>query len=286
MVAEAHSYSPSAAKPLQVMASWARLGVPLEVLAPEPASVNELARAHERRFVEEVLSGRSPNGFGNHSLEVAASLRWTSGAMRSAARHAWRHGGFAVAPCSGFHHAGWRTAAGFCTFNGLMVAAMALHAEGARRVGIVDCDMHFGDGTEELLDTLGARGQVRHFTAGARYSRPSHARAFFAALPEILAGFADCEVVLYQAGADPHVDDPLGGWLTTAQLRARDELVFSTLAGLGVPVAWNLAGGYQRDADGGISKVLEVHDNTLLACARVRASARERERPAPSASRA
>jgi acetoin utilization deacetylase AcuC-like enzyme len=35
---------------------------------------------------------------------------------------------------------------------------------------------------------------------------------------------ADCEVLLYQAGADPHINDPLGGWLTTAQLRERDRI--------------------------------------------------------------
>lgn len=76
-------------------------------------------------------------------------------------------------------------------------------------------------------------------------------------------------MVLYQAGADPHVNDPLGGWLTTEQLRERDGLVFSGLKALGIPVAWNLAGGYQLDAAGGISPILEIHDNTLRECARV-----------------
>jgi len=78
----------------------------------------------------------------------------------------------------------------------------------------------------------------------------------------------DCDVVLYQAGADPHVDDPLGGWLTTEQLRRRDARVFQTFARLGVPVAWNLAGGYQREPDGSIPKVLEIHDNTAIECLR------------------
>jgi hypothetical protein len=60
--------------------------------------------------------------------------------------------------------------------------------------------------------------------------------------------FADCDVLLYQAGADPHIDDPLGGWLTDAQLAQRDRLVFETCRELGLPVAWNLAGGYQSAA--------------------------------------
>jgi acetoin utilization deacetylase AcuC-like enzyme len=75
----------------------------------------------------------------------------------------------------------------------------------------------------------------------------------------------DCDVVLYQAGADPHVDDPLGGWLTTNELRSRDRIVFDVLAGLRVPVAWNLAGGYQKERDGTIPRVLEIHMNTARA---------------------
>lgn len=269
MVADSSSFSPSAGKPKQVMASWMKLNIPLTVYEPAPVSLDEFALAHDARFVRGVLAGELPNGFGNRSAEVAASLPWTSGAMRSAARHAWRQGGVAVAPCSGFHHAGWAQVSGFCTFNGLMVTAASLHAEGANRIGILDCDHHYGDGTDDIIDHLDASDWVTHFTAGRHTSKPPQAAAFFEKLPEVLRSMADCDVVLYQAGADPHVDDPLGGWLTTVQLAERDRLVFEGLATLGVPVAWNLAGGYQREADGSIPKVLEIHDNTLRACARV-----------------
>jgi acetoin utilization deacetylase AcuC-like enzyme len=110
---------------------------------------------------------------------------------------------------------------------------------------------------------------VHHVTVGALYGTPEDAPRFFKALPELLRGFGDCEVVLYQAGADPHVDDPLGGWLTTAQLREGDVQVFEGLHAQRVPVAWNLAGGYQKEKDGSIPKVLELHDQTLRACAEV-----------------
>ncbi len=49
--------------------------------------------------------------------------------------------------------------------------------------------------------------------------------------------------------------------MTTAELRRR-ELVFETLAELGIPVVWNLAGGYQKTDDGSIPAVLEIHENT------------------------
>ena len=43
----------------------------------------------------------------------------------------------------------------------------------------------------------------------------------------------------------------------------------SALAKARVPVAWNLAGGYQIEDDGSIPKVLEIHDNTMRECVRV-----------------
>ena len=46
----------------------------------------------------------------------------------------------------------------------------------------------------------------------------------------------------------------------------RHGLLVETAAQIGLPVAWNLAGGYQRDAGGGIGPVLEIHRNTMKAC--------------------
>ena len=269
MVAASDSYSPSAQKPAPVVASWQKRKLPIDIVEPAPATVEELSRAHDERFVRDILACRIANGFGNRSAAVAASLPYTTGAMLSAARHVLANGGAASAPCSGFHHAGTRRVSGFCTFNGLMVTAATLHAEGlVRRMGIIDCDMHYGDGTEAVIEGLGARGWVRHFTAGRDFTETRQAEAFLARLPRIVGEMADCDVVLYQAGADPHVRDPLGGWLTTEQLHERDTCVFSELRDLSVPVVWNLAGGYQVERDGSIPRVLEIHDNTALACIR------------------
>ncbi len=274
MVAMPQSYSPSAAKPAQVVQHWSALGLPITVHAPTPVTVDELCRAHDRAYVEGVLSLEHPNGFGDRSPGVALSLPWTSGAMLSAARHALQTRGIVAAPCSGFHHAGFAHGGGFCTFNGLMVTACALLADGARRIGILDCDMHYGDGTDDILERLGlARGwarsgspRVRHFTAGATHRRRDQAEGFLAGLPDVVRSMRDCDVILYQAGADPHVRDPLGGWLDDAELARRDALVFATARSCGVPVAWNLAGGYQRDAEGGIAPVLAIHAATARAC--------------------
>ncbi len=267
MTAPSQSGSPSPDKPPKVVASWELLGLPIEILEPVPVTPAQLCLVHDRRHVEDILACRSMNGFCNRSPQVAASLPYTSGAMLSAARHALQTGAAAVAPVSGFHHAGRAHARGFCTFNGLMVTACVLREEGmVRDVGILDCDMHEGDGTEDIIGMLGAGTWVRHFTAGAAFHSPRQAPDFLARLPHLVKAMDGCDLVLYQAGADQHVDDPLGGFLTTEELRARDAIVFQGLAKLGIPVAWNLAGGYQTEPDGSIPVILEIHANTSLEC--------------------
>ena len=268
MVADADSYSPSAGKPAQVMDSWADLGLPLNIVVPPPISVDQFSLAHDRAFVEGVLVGKLNNGFGNKLLSVAASLPFTSGAMLSAARAALANQCGAIAPCSGFHHAGYDFTGGFCTFNGLMVTAAVLLAEGkVRKIGVLDCDEHWGNGTQDIIDRLHLGDRVVHYTPCRAFGRPEQAEAFLAMLPQLLTTFAGCDMVLYQAGADPHINDPLGGWLTTEQLYRRDAGVFDGLRKMCIPVAWNLAGGYQRDDSGTIRPVLTIHDNTLRAFA-------------------
>lgn len=260
MVAHAGGDSPSPHKPPLVVQAWRDAGIPLAIDEPDPVTVDDFALAHDREHVEEILSLRMANGFGNTDSEVAASLPYTTGSMVDAARWAIRNSSAVASPCSGFHHARWDYASMFCTFNGLMVTACKLRAEGlVKKVAILDCDQHYGNGTDEIIDRLNARAWVHHITATKGYKRDS---ALLDRLPEIIAGFTDCDVVLYQAGADPHVDDPYGGYLTTEQLAQRDRIVFSECRRRRLPVAWNLAGGYQDD----LSKVIEVHVNTALAC--------------------
>jgi acetoin utilization deacetylase AcuC-like enzyme len=266
MVAHVDSFSPSAGKPRLVLTDWQAHGLPVEVRAFEPATAELLALAHERDYAEGVLSGRRANGFGTRDRRVADSLRYTSGAMLAAAREAIANGRAAVAPVAGFHHAGHAFGGAFCTFNGLMVAAIALYANGeARRVAILDLDEHYGNGTDDIIEALDI-GYVRHYTSGSEGLTARDAPRFLQELPDLVAGFAECDLLLYQAGADAHVDDPLGGWMTTEQLRERDRIVFEACERLRLPVAWNLAGGYQRDARGGIEPVLQIHRNTMREC--------------------
>lgn len=160
---------------------------------------------------------------------------------------------------------------GFCTFNGLLIAARKLLTEdGVGQVGILDFDQHQGDGSEDIIRRLGLERQVVHATGKSHYTRER--QAFFKELPALLHSFSGCDVVLYQAGADQHVDDPLGGFLNNDELRARDRMVFEFFARREIPLAWNLAGGYQVfEVDGirSIQKILDIHNATLEECWRV-----------------
>jgi acetoin utilization deacetylase AcuC-like enzyme len=256
------SRSPSAQKPALVVRAWEGTGIPLEIVEPRPATLTDLCRAHNPAYVRAVLAGQIPNGFGNTDPTVNGTLTWTNGSMITAAEWAVSQGEPALSPTSGFHHAGWDYGAAYCTFNGLMVAALALHARKlVRRVAILDLDQHFGDGTRDILHRLGV-SWVRHYTYGLDPATRENAECWLGALPQMVRETVQgCDLVLYQAGADPHMDDPLGGGLTAEQLARRDRIVFEACREAQVPVVVNLAGGYQKP----VEKVIELHVSTLRA---------------------
>ena len=278
MVAPATGYSPSAAKPAQVVADWRAdfdVAPEVEFFDFDPVPAEALALAHDPAYVADVLACRIDNGFGTRDPRVAASLPYTTGSLLAAARHVladadnWHsRQRIACSPSSGFHHAHFASNHGFCTFNGLMVTAAVLKAEGlVDRVLILDCDEHYGDGTQDIIEHLGAEW-VTHVTHRGRLPGSYRDRAEMVEmierhLPEF--GRHRCRaLVLYQAGADCHVSDPLGGFLTADEMRERDRLVFALAVEHEAPQVWNLAGGYQRDVKGGIEPVLKLHRQTMI----------------------
>lgn len=66
-----------------------------------------------------------------------------------------------AAPVSWFHHARWDSDESFCTFNELMVTALTLQTERpGLLIGILDHD--YGNGTDDILDTLGSGHRECH----------------------------------------------------------------------------------------------------------------------------
>jgi acetoin utilization deacetylase AcuC-like enzyme len=251
------SFSPSAGKPARIVAGWKEMNLPIEIMEVVPCSIEDLYLAHSSQHVNEILACQKPNGFDNKLQTVADSLVWTNGSFVSAAEYAFKTKESVVSPTSGFHHAGYSTSEGFCTFNGLMVAAIKLKNNGANRIAILDIDMHYGNGTDDIIERLGIN-YINHYTFGGDlYDDGNFIKNFPGIVDRTIKG---CDIIFYQAGADPHVDDPYGGSLTTEELRQRDFIVFDKAKKLGIPVVWNLAGGYQSD----FSKIAEIHNNTAL----------------------
>lgn len=261
--AKNESFSPSATKPKLVAEAFSKLpGVILEDNF-KPVTEEMLCQVHDPKYVKGVLGGSLPNGFGNRLPEVAASLPWTSGSMLAAALYAIEHSTAACSLTSGFHHAGYSYGHGFCTFNGLMVTAMELLKRGYKKIGILDLDAHLGDGTLDIIQKLKLQDKVAHYTFGGEFGAFKTEGEWLDSLLDVMASkFSDVDVLLYQAGADPHEKDPLGGYLSSETMQDRDMTVFTACKVLGIPVAWNLAGGYQKP----IEKVIELHVTTMMEC--------------------
>lgn len=266
--------SPSAQKPKQVADALSKGTFEIEFIDPQPLTTQDFKRCHDANYVDSILNLTKKNGFGTLSQSVVNSLPYTTGAQYTAAKLATPDQP-TCALVSGFHHAGydgWNELGWFCTFNGLMIAAAKLLAEdNFKKVCIIDCDMHWGNGTDNILEKLPELAKsVAHFSFGKYITHPSHAQTYLEyLLPNNiiynLLKSTKPDVVIYQAGADVHVNDPYGGVLTTEEMFERDLQMFRLAKELNIPLTWNLAGGYQIAEDGSIDKIIELHLNTFRA---------------------
>jgi acetoin utilization deacetylase AcuC-like enzyme len=164
-------YSPSASKPAAVVADWLAHGLAIKICDFEPATEADLCLAHDPQFVRDVLAGRKTNGHGNAIKEVTQSCLLTVGSLMAASRAAFTER-ITCSPTSGFHHAGFDYNGAFCTFNGLIVAARAAINEGlCSKVAILDCDAHYGDGTDDIIGRLKLEDQIQHWTTAIARAR-------------------------------------------------------------------------------------------------------------------
>jgi acetoin utilization deacetylase AcuC-like enzyme len=238
-------------------------------LAPAPASVATAAAVHDLTYVERVAGVRlSPAeartiGLPNTAAVSRRAFLAPAGTLL-AARLALEHG-LACNMAGGSHHAGPDGGAGYCVFNDVAIAAQALLAEGrVRRILVVDCDVHQGDGTARIFAgrddvlTLSLHAErnypARKAVSHVDYPLPDGLtdRAYLETLLHALTaaeGFRP-DLVFYNAGVDPHAGDRLGRLaLTDDGLRARDALVLGWARGRGLPVAAVLGGGYDNDPE-------------------------------------
>ncbi|MEE4351071.1 MAG: histone deacetylase [Pacificimonas sp.] len=269
-----------------LMTALREMGAKMDVRAPRPMPERWIAAAHDPDYAREVLSQTVPPekerriGFPV-TARVTQRSQLSLGGTYEAALAALETG-FAANGAGGSHHALPGTGAGYCVLNDLAVAANRLLAEKrAGRILIVDLDVHQGDGTAVML-----AGRPDAFTYSLHAEKNFPVRkarssldvgvpdglgdsGYLARLDETLSpAFADFapDLVLYQAGVDPHQDDRLGRLsLTDAGLAARDAYVRDLCREAGVPFASVLGGGYSSDA--GRMTLARRHARSILTCA-------------------
>ncbi len=242
-----------------------------------PASDGELALAHTPGYIQAIAAGTLPAAAQREigfpwSEAMAERARRSVGATIAACRVALREG-LAGNLAGGTHHAYADKGSGFCLFNDIAVAARLMQAEMARdpgggmgpplRVAVIDLDVHQGNGTAHIF-----RGDASVFTLSLHGARnfpfrkeagdldvelpdgcedDEYLHALEQALDTLDQRFAP-GLVLYLAGADPHVGDRLGRLaLSHDGLEARDRRVFDWAWQRRVPLAFTMAGGYGRD---------------------------------------
>ncbi len=256
-------------------------GAELKLQSPEPASRAALESVHEARYLDGLRTlSRSGGGYLNpdtaaneYSWEVAALA---SGVAVAAVESAFMENtaSFALVRPPG-HHAGANYAMGFCLLNHAAVAAARARALGARRVAVLDWDVHHGNGTQDVFyrraDVLylsvhrspfypgtgslrePGEGEGRGFTANvplpARSGEDHYAAAFAGVLLPVLREYAP-DLVIVSAGYDAHRADPLGGMDLGSGSFGRMAAAVSVLTrelGCAPPVLV-LEGGYDLDA--------------------------------------
>ena len=239
-------------------------------VVPEPADAETVSLAHDRAYVDAVLSCSVPREIERRiglpvTEPVVRRALHAAGGTLAAARLALRHG-LAGSTAGGSHHGQRETGAGFCVFNDVAIALKALQRSGEiRHALVVDCDVHQGDGT---ADCLGRDPDLFTFSIHAEKNYPvrkiagdldvgladgleddDYLAALARHLPRLLDGLAP-DLVVYNAGVDPHRDDKLGRLaLTDDGLRRREAYVVGEVRSRGLPLVAVVGGGYSADLD-------------------------------------
>lgn len=124
-----------------------------EITREELQMVHSLEHIQDVELTSHIFSSYfTPDTYANEHSACAARLAAGLCADLASTIFSGRvKNGFAMVRPPG-HHAGVREAMGFCLHNNAAVAALAAQAAGAKKVLIVDWDVHHGNGTQEIFD--------------------------------------------------------------------------------------------------------------------------------------
>ena len=241
------------------------LARPEQLHTPLPAPRRWLELVHERTyhqaFARNELTAADQRRIGLPATLPLVRRTWLAvGGTVLTARLALSHG-VACHLAGGTHHAFPDHGSGFCIFNDCAVAARVLLAEGAvQRLMVIDLDVHQGDATAAIF-----ADEPRVFTVSAHCASNFPLRKqqsdvdlaladgledvdYLRAIGDLIPDLLDQQrpqLVLYNAGVDPHRDDRLGRLcLSSDGLLNRDRQVLDACLRRGIPVATVIGGGY------------------------------------------
>ncbi|MBV5262028.1 histone deacetylase [Synechococcus moorigangaii CMS01] len=241
---------------------------PEQVYQPRVPARESIELVHGRDYVAAYCEGRL-----DPKAQRRIGLPWSTGVVQRTltavggtiltAQLALEHG-LACNTAGGTHHAFPGYGSGFCILNDLAIAARTMQQRGlAKRILIVDLDVHQGDGTAFIFQD---DPTVFTFSMHCEVNFPSQKQRsdLDLGLPEgldddgylqILAHHLEDllnqvrpDLVFYDAGVDTHVGDRLGKLaMTNSGLYRRERLVLSTCLAAGYPVACVIGGGYAKN---------------------------------------
>jgi acetoin utilization deacetylase AcuC-like enzyme len=232
----------------------------VELVEPIPLSADDCAVVHDPVYIQAVQTGEptylaQSQGF-SWDPGLFPAVCASNGGIVAAALEALQTG-VSGSLSSGLHHAGKDRGRGYCTFNGLVIAARKALEAGSKSVLILDLDAHCGGGTASLIEGLAGIHQVdisvSHFDGYEGMTNSvlemvdmadEYLPVIKRHLDEVMS--APPDLVIYNAGMDPFEDCSTGGLagITFEMLREREQMVFSTFRKDGIPIAFALAGGY------------------------------------------
>jgi len=236
-----------------------------QVIKPSSVPATICSLVHEPDYIRAFFLGQTTDkeqrrtGF-KWTPSLVRRCRLETGATILACRLALEKG-IACSTGGGTHHAFPSFGSGYCLINDIAIAARFMVATGlVEKVLIVDLDVHQGDGSAAIFEndssvfTLSVHN-AKNFPLVKQRSDLDVAlddfvgdfeylRVITETLPEVVKQFKP-DLVIYDAGVDPHVDDSLGRLsLTDEGLYDRDFYVLRHLYCLGIPTATVIGGGY------------------------------------------
>lgn len=206
------------------------------------ATRDQILLAHRADYVEALEAASPTEGFlrldpdtviGPTSIEAAERAAGAAAAAVDAIFAGEASNAFVLARPPG-HHAPPSRAMGFCLYNSAAIAALhARAAHGARRIAVVDFDVHHGNGTEEIFwsdehafyasshqwpqypgtgraNDRGAYDNIANAPLATGSPADDFRRAWGDKLLPALGAFAP-DFIVISAGFDAHRADPVGG---------------------------------------------------------------------------